>query len=106
MSHPDPKHHLTSFISSDLQRAATGLQTRLGCSSSLHDDRNVSALKAAVLEVRSLIGRLSEFSVPAAVETKERIKDDWKLGWDGIVKGPTGAQKAQRPKLTLDEKSL
>ena len=95
--------HLTGFISSDLQKATVELQAKLGHSSSLHEHPNVPALKAAVLEVGRLIDRLSEFSGPAAMKTKERIKEDWKLGWDGIVKGPAGARKLQRPKLTLDE---
>ena len=76
---------------------------RLGHSSSLHEHHNVSTLKAAVLEVEKLIDRLSEFSGPAVIETKERIEDDWKLGWDGIVKEPVRARVVQRPKLTLDE---
>ena len=41
-----------------------------------------------VLEVGRLIDRLSEFPGPAAVEIKERITEDWKLGWDGIIKKP------------------
>ena len=80
---------------SDLQRATVELQMKLGHLSSLHEHRNVSALKAAVLEVERLIGRLSEFSGPAAMKTKERIEEDWKLGWDGIVKGPARTQKVQ-----------
>ena len=83
-----------------------GLQMKLGHLSSLHERRNVSALKAAVLEVERLIGRLPEFSGPAAMKTKERIEEDWKLGWDGIVKGPARARKVQKPKLTLDEEDL
>jgi len=63
-------------------------------------------LKAAVLEVGRLIDRLSEFPGPAAIRTKEVIKDDWKLGWDGIIKEPVRARKVQRPKLTLDEEDL
>jgi hypothetical protein len=66
----------------------------------------VSALKAAVLEVEKLIGRLSEFSGNAAVKTKEGIKDDWKLGWDGIVKEPVKGRKEQKPKLNLGEDLL
>jgi len=95
--------YLTGFIPSDLQRATVELQGRLGHSSSIHEHPNVPALKAAVLEVGRLIDRLSEFSGPAVMKAKERIKEDWKLGWDGIVKGPAGARKVQRPKLTLDE---
>jgi len=45
-------------------------------------------LKAAVLEVERLVGRLSEFPGPVEIKVKERIKDDWKLGWDGIIKEP------------------
>jgi len=63
-------------------------------------------MKAAVLEVGRLIDRLSEFPGPAAIKTKERIQDDWKLGRDGIVKEPFRARKVQRPKLTLDEEDL
>ena len=74
--------------------------------SSLHEHRDVSALKAAVLEVGRLIRRLSEFPIPEVGETKELIKEDWKLGWYGIVKKPFGVQKAGRPKLTLNEKDL
>ena len=40
------------------------------------------------------------------MKTKERIEEDWKLGWDGIVKGPARARKVQKPKLTLDEEDL
>ncbi|KAF9647525.1 hypothetical protein BDM02DRAFT_3187952 [Thelephora ganbajun] len=72
--------------SSDLQRATVELQTKLGHSSPLHEDRSVLKLKAAVLEVERLIDRLSEFPGSAAIKTKERIKEDWKLGWDSIVK--------------------
>ena len=97
---------LLALVPSDLQRATVDLQTNLGHLSSLHEHRNVSALKAAVLEVERLIGRLSEFSGPAAVKTKERIEEDWKLGRDGIVKGPVRTRKVQRPKLTLDEEDL
>ena len=89
-------------VPSDLQRATTELQTKLGHSSSFHSDRNVPALKAAVLEVRKLIGRLSEFTGNAAVKTKDGIKDDWKLGWDGIVKELVKGRKGQKPTLTLD----
>lgn len=88
---------------SDLQRTATELQTRLGHSSSLHEHHSVPALKATVLEVGRLIDRFSEFSGPEAIKMKERIQEDWKLGWDGIVKGPVGERKVQRSKLTLDE---
>lgn len=105
-SRPNARPYLTSPILSDLQRVAAELQTTLGHSSSLHEDRNVLALKAAVLEVERLIGRLSEFPVPTAVETKVRIEEDWKLGWYGIVKGSPSTRKLQRPKLTLDEKGL
>jgi hypothetical protein len=66
----------------------------------------VLALKAAVLEVEKLIGRLSEFPGNAATRTKERIEKDWKLGWDGIVKEPIKPRKVQRPTLTLDEEDL
>ena len=59
-------------------------------------------MKAAVSEVRRLIDRLSEFPVVAAVETKKRIKEDWKLGWDGIIKEPVRARREQRLKPTLD----
>ena len=76
---------------------------KLGHLSSFHEHRNVSELKAAVSEVERLIGRLSEFSGPAVVRAKERIKEDWELGWDGIVKEPVRARKVQRPKLNLDE---
>ena len=100
------KSHLIGFISSDLWGAADGLQTRLGHLSSLHEHRDVSALKTAVLEVGRLVNRLSEFPIPAAEETNELIKEDWKLGWDGIVRGPVRDQKAERPKLTLNEKGL
>ena len=68
------------------------LQAKLGHSSSFHSHRNVSALKAAVLEVEGLIGRLSEFSGPAATRVNEQIEEDWKIGWDGIVKGTVGAR--------------
>ena len=78
------------------------LQTKLGHSSPLHDGRNVPALKAAVLEVEKLINRLSKFPGPAAIETKERIKEDWRLGRDGIVKEPIRPGKMQKPRLTLD----
>ena len=59
-----------------------------------------------MLEVGRLVNRFSEFQVPAVAETKKRIKGDWKLGWYGIMKGSAKARKAQRPKLTLDEKGL
>lgn len=58
------------------------------------------------MEVERLIVRFLEFPVLAVAETKERIKEDWKLGWYGIVKGAARARKVQRPKLTLDEKRL
>ena len=64
------------------------------------------ALKAAVSEVERLIGRLSEFPGPAATKTKERIKEDWKLGWDGIVKKPVRTRKIRRPELALDEEDI
>lgn len=64
------------------------------------------ALKAAVLEVGKLIDRVSEFPGKAATKTKEGIKEDWKLGWDGIVKEAVNGRKGQRPKLTLDEEDL
>ena len=61
------------------------LQTKLGSFSPFHDNRSASALRDAVLEVGELIERLSEFPGSAATETKESIKEDWRLGWDGIV---------------------
>ena len=82
------------------------LQTKLGHSSSFHDDHSTPALKAAVLEVGKLIDRLSEFSGKAAAKTKEGIEGDWKLGWDGIVREPVRVRKAQRPTLTLDKEDL
>ena len=94
--------HLTGFVPSDLRCATEELQKKLGHLSPLHDGRNVLALKAAVLEVEKLIGWLSKFPGPAAIETKERIKEDWKLGWDGIVKEPIRPGKVQRPRLILD----
>ena len=103
---PSQQNPISLASYSDLQRATVDLQMKLGHLSSLHEHRNVSALKAAVLEVERLIGRLSEFSGPAAMKTKERIKEDWKLGWDGIVKGPARTRKVQKPKLTLDEEDL
>jgi len=92
--------------SSDLQRTTVELQTELGHPSSLHERRDVPALKAVVMRVGRLIDRLEEFSRAAATKTKEGIKEDWKLGWDGIVKEPIRAPNAQRPKLTLDEQDL
>ena len=93
--------NLTGFAFSELQKDAAELQTRLGHLSSLHDRRDVSALKAAVLEVQGLRSRLLGFRVPAVTETEERIKDDWKLGWDGIMRGSAKVRKAERPKLKL-----
>ena len=63
-------------------------------------------MKAAVLEVERLIDRLSEFPGTAAIKTKERIEEDWRLGWCGIVKEPAKGRKVQRPKLALDEEDL
>ena len=97
------KLRLTGTIPSDFQRATEELQANLGHSSSLHERCNVLELRDAVLEVGRLIDRLSEFPGPAAVETKERIRKDWKLGWDGIVKKPVEVGVAQVPKLALDE---
>ena len=74
--------------------------------SSLHDRRDVSALKAAVLEVQGLVIRLLKFPVPVVTEMKERIRDDWKLGWGGIIQGPAKVRKAERPKLDLKGKGL
>ena len=83
------------FISSDLQRAAAELRTMLGHSSPFHDNRSTPALQAAVLEVGGLIGRLSEFPGNAVTKTKEGIEDDWKLGWDGIIREPIMVRKVQ-----------
>lgn len=94
------------FIHSDLQRDTVELQEKLGPSSPFHDDRNVQALKAVVLEVEKLIGRLSEFPGNAATKMGERIKEDWKLGWDGIVKEPVRGRKVQKPELTLDDEDI
>lgn len=44
-----------------------------------------------MLEVERLIDRLSEFPGPGMV-AKTQIEEDWKLGWDGIVKEPEGAE--------------
>ena len=82
------------------------LRTKLTHLSPFHEDRNVPGLKAAVLEVGRLIDRLSEFPGKAATKTKEGIKEDWRLGWDGIVKEPANGRKVQRPKLALDEEDL
>jgi hypothetical protein len=90
------------LLPSDLQRAIVELQERLGHSSLLHDDRDELTLRAAVLGVGKLIGRVSDFSGSAAIKTKEGIEEDWKLGWAGIVKEPVKVRKAQKPKLTLD----
>ena len=108
MTHPPSlsKPNLTSFAFSELQRDVTQLQTKLGHSSSLHNRRDISTLKAAVLEVGELLNRLLELPVPAATETKERIEDDWKLGRDGIIRGPAKVRKAERPKLNLKGKGL
>ena len=94
------------FVLSDLQKAAAELQMKLGHLSPFHDKRDVLALKAAVLEAGRLIDWVSEFPGKAATKTKEQIKEDWKLGWDGIVKESVKGRKAQRPKLTLDEEDL
>ena len=104
---PRAESDLIGFIPSDLQKDIAELQAKLGHSSPLHKDRDASALKAAVLEVEKLISdRLSEFPGTAAIRTKERIKEDWKLGWDGIVKEPAKGRKVQRPSLTLDEEDV
>ena len=103
---PPQQNPISLALYSDLQRAIVELQTKLGYSSSLHERRDVLALKAAVLELERLIGRLSEFPGPAAMKTKERIKEDWKLGWDGIAKEPVRTRKVQRPELTLDEEDI
>ena len=95
--------HPIGVISSDLQKATVELKTRLGHSSPFHENRNVPALKAAVLEVEKLIDWLSEFTGTVAVKTKERIGADWKLGWDGIVKEPARGRRLQRPEVNLDE---
>lgn len=67
----------------------------LGHSSPFHDNRSTPALQAAVLEVGGLIGRLSEFPGNAVTKTKEGIEDDWKLGWDGIIREPIMVRKVQ-----------
>ena len=107
-THPpsSAESRLIDFKLSDLQKATAKLQTRLGPSSPLHNSRDASALRAAVLEVGKLIGCLSEFPGTASIKTKERIKEDWKLGWDGIVKEPAKGRKVEKPKLTLDEEDL
>lgn len=79
---------------------------KLGHSSPFHDYRSALALKGAVLEAGRLIGRVSEFPGEAATKTRERIKEDWKLGWDGIIGEWVGVRKAQKPKSTLDEEEL
>jgi len=89
------EQNLIGFASSDLQRATAEFQTKLGHSSPLHKQRSVLALKGAVLEVERLIDRLSEFPGSGTV-AKTQIEEDWKLGWDGIVKEP----RAQRLTLT------
>ena len=53
-----------------------------------------------------MIDRLSEFPGPASVETKERIREDWKLGWDGIIKKPVDVRVMEVPKPALDEDLL
>jgi len=63
-------------------------------------------LKAAVLEVERLIDQLLEFPGTAGIRTKERIKEDWKLGWDGIVKETVKSRKVQKPELARDEEDL
>lgn len=95
--------HLIGVISSDLQKATVELQATLGHSSPFHENRNVPALKAAVLEVENLIDWLSEFTGTVAAKTKERIGVDRKLGWDGIVKEPARGRRVQRPEVNLDE---
>lgn len=97
---------LICFKPSDLQKAAAKLQKKLGPSSSFHKGRDASTLKAAVLEVEKLLDRLSEFPGTASTKTKERIMEDWKLGWHGIVKEPIKGRKVQKPELTMDEEDL
>ena len=63
-------------------------------------------MKDAVLEVEELIERLSEFPGNAATKTKEGIKEDWRLGRDGIVVDAVRARKGQRPEVVLDEEDL
>lgn len=91
---------LTNFTSSDFLGAAVGVQTKLAQSPPRHVHPNILALKAAVLEIGSLVDRLSAFPGPATIKTRERIEDR-KLGWDGIVRGPTRTREVQRPMLTL-----
>ena len=97
---------LIDFKPSDLRKATAKLQKKLGPSSPFHKGRDASTLKAAVLEVEKLLDRLSEFPGTASTKTKERIAEDWKLGWHGIVKEPVKGRKVQKPELTLDEEDL
>jgi len=39
-------------------------------------------------------------------KTETQIKNDWKLGWDGIVNEPIRTRKVRGPELTLDEEDL
>ena len=97
---------LNCFILSDLREATIKLRTKLGPSSPFHDNRSAPALRDAVLEVEELIERLSEFPGNAAAKTKEGIKEDWRLGRDGIVVDVVRARKGRKPEVVLDEEDL
>ena len=84
---------LNHFTLSELREAAINLRMKLGPSSPFHDNCSTAALKEAVLEVGELVEWLSEFPGNAATKTKEGIKEDWKLGWDGIVMNAGGRDR-------------
>ena len=106
---PGPRFSRTSlnhFILSNLREATIKLRTKLGPSSPFHDNRSAPALKDAVLEVGELIKQLSEFPGNAATKAKEGIKEDWRLGWDGIVVDAVRTRKGRKPEVVLDEEDL
>ena len=92
---------------SKLLKQTIALQKKLSPSSKFHEERSVSNLQRAVLEVKAVVESLDY--IPGSIGTKNQIEKRWDRGYKWIFeKQGTRAKgkKAEKPKLVLDREDL
>jgi len=93
--------------SSKILKKTVALQRKLSPSSKFHEERSVSNLQHAVMEVKVVVESLD--NIPGSVGTKNQIQKRWDRGWKWIFEeqgGRAKGKKAEKPKLVLDREDL
>ena len=92
---------------SKLLKQTIALQKKLSPSSKFHEERSISDLQRAVLEVKAVVESLDD--IPGSIGTKNQIEKRWNRGYRWVFeKQGTRAKgrKANKPKLVLDREDL